>query len=193
VFRELLLRRAGSFCELSPEQVEQLEQHYQLMVRWNKVINLTRIEDVREVVDRHYGESLFLGANLPPGRLKVADIGSGAGFPGLPIAVLRPELHVSLIESHQRKAVFLKEAARGISNISVISRRAEDISASFDWVVSRAVSWDSVRKVGMKLAPNIAFLGSTPVKQGLEDRPVRALPIPWDVRHEIVFHAEQAI
>src|ERR1700682_5683540 len=111
------------------------------MLRWNKTINLTRIERVEEAVDRHYAESLFLGSNLPPGRLSIADVGSGAGFPGVPIAILRPELSVFLIESHQRKAVFLKEATRGLPNVSVSSKRAEDLRQTFDWVVSRAVSW----------------------------------------------------
>jgi 16S rRNA (guanine527-N7)-methyltransferase len=191
VFRELLLRRVDGFCELSAEQVERLEHHHQLMVRWNKVINLTRIEEIGEVVDRHYGESLFLGANLPAGPLKVADIGSGAGFPGFPIGVLRADLHVSLIESHQRKAVFLKEATRGIANVSVIAGRAEDVAVRFDWAVSRAVSWESVLKAGFRLAQNVAVLGSPELPSTMKDRlTVRCLPIPWDVRRQIVFHIE---
>src|SRR4051812_20933588 len=105
------------------------------MVRWNKIINLTRIEDVEEAVDRHYGESLLLGISLPSGPLRVADLGSGAGFPGYPVAVLRPEVSVTLIESHQRKAVFLKECSRELSNVSVFSKRAEDVPGNFDWVV----------------------------------------------------------
>src|ERR1700686_1014922 len=97
------------------------------MFRWNKTINLTRIEGIEEAVDRHYAESLFLGANLPAGPLKIADVGSGAGFPGIPVAILRPEVAVSLIESHQRKGVFLKEATRRLQNVTVISKRAEHV------------------------------------------------------------------
>src|SRR5207302_3813646 len=104
-----------------------------MMRRWNQVINLTRIEAVREIVDRHYAESLFLGAHLPPGPLSIADVGSGAGFPGFPIAVLRPGCRVSLIESHKRKAVFLKEASRSIRNVKVLAQRAEEVSEAFDW------------------------------------------------------------
>src|SRR6266404_8786605 len=105
------------------------------MLRWNKVINLTRIERIEEVIDRHYAESLFVGANLPCGSLRIADLGSGAGFPGLPIAILRPQCLVTLIESHQRKAVFLKEASRSIPNIRVLAKRAEDVQESFDWAI----------------------------------------------------------
>jgi 16S rRNA (guanine(527)-N(7))-methyltransferase RsmG len=151
------------------------------MVRWNKTINLTRIEEVQEVVDRHYGESLFLGANLPPGSLRIADIGSGAGFPGVPIAVLRPECTVTLIESHQRKAVFLKEATRNLANVRVVAKRAEDIVDSFDWAVSRAVSWENLSEMILGLAPSIALLGNMPAHEGAE-----ILPIPWDPQRNLI-------
>src|SRR5262245_40368629 len=113
-FRELLLRRVSGFCELSSGQVDQLYQHYELLQRWNQRINLTAITDLTEAVDRHYAESLFLASKLPSVPLRIADIGSGAGFPGFPVAVLRPDCRVTLIESHQRKAVFLMEAARSV-------------------------------------------------------------------------------
>jgi 16S rRNA (guanine527-N7)-methyltransferase len=158
VFRELLLRRVSDFCRLSAAQLDQLHEHYELMVRWNKTINLTRIEGVEETVGRHYAESLFLGVNLPQGKLTIADVGSGAGFPGIPIAILRPEVTVSLIESHQRKAVFLKEAARGLPNVAVLSMRAEAVERTFDWIVSRAVSWRDLQ--GLTLAPRMALIGT---------------------------------
>ena len=158
MFRELLLRRVAAFCPLSPAQLSQLEQHYELMVRWNKTINLTRIDGVEEAVDRHYAESLFLASKLPTGPLRIADIGSGAGFPGFPIAVVRPDCHVTLVESHKRKAVFLKEATRSMFNITVVAARAEDLSQVYDWIVSRAVSWEDLEQVARKLAPNLALL-----------------------------------
>jgi len=73
--------------------------------------------------------------------------GLGAGFPGIPLAIFRPELQVTLIESHQRKAVFLREAARGLSNVLVIAERAESVNESFDWVVSRAVAVEEVLRL----------------------------------------------
>ena len=124
MFRERLLELAAGFCLLSAEQASSLQEHYALLVRWNRRLNLTRIEDMEEAVELHYAESLFLGSNLPPGELRIADVGSGGGFPGFPVAVLRPECRVTLIEAHQRKAVFLKEASRGLANVTVTSKRA---------------------------------------------------------------------
>jgi 16S rRNA (guanine527-N7)-methyltransferase len=158
VFRELLIRRVSAFCPLSSAQLDQLEQHYELMVRWNKTINLTRIDGVEEAVDRHYAESLFLASKLPAGPLRIADIGSGAGFPGFPVAVVRPECHVTLVESHKRKAVFLKEATRALPNVTIAAERAENISQVYDWIVSRAVSWEDLEQFARKLAPNLALL-----------------------------------
>ena len=176
MFRDLLLQRVSAFCELSSAQLDQLERHYELMLRWNKTINLTRIDGVEEAVDRHYAESLFLGSKLPMGPLTIADVGAGAGFPGLPVAVLRPECKVTLIESHKRKAVFLKEASRSCSNITVVAQRAEEVTQTFDWVVSRAVSWEDLRKYASKLAPKLALLGNSV--------PPSSFPLPWQVSRE---------
>lgn len=141
---------------LSPSQKASLEAHYDLMLRWNPKLNLTRIEKLEEAVERHYAESLYLGSKLPPGPLRIADVGSGAGFPGVPIAILRPECSVTLIESHQRKAVFLREATRDLRNVRVLAVRAESVAERFDWIVSRAVSPEDVLK--LDLAPNVALL-----------------------------------
>src|SRR5580704_17440976 len=113
-------------------------------MRWNKTLNLTAIRNREEAIERHYCESLFLGARLPAGALRIADIGSGAGFPGLPVAVLRPDCSMTLIESHQRKAVFLREASRKVLNVRVLAKRAEDVDEEFDWVISRAVSYEDL-------------------------------------------------
>jgi len=160
VFPELLKERLPN---LSREQVEKLEAHYQLLTRWNRVLNLTRITRVEEVVNQHYVESVFLAERLPPGPWSLVDIGSGAGFPGLPVAVTRPECRVTLVESHQRKAVFLKEAVRGWANARVLARRAEDVDERFDWVSARAVNWKGIEAVAAALAGRAAVLtGSEP-------------------------------
>src|SRR5580658_10060097 len=127
--------------ELSPEQIHALEAHYELLVRWNQSVNLTRITSLEEAVERHYCEALFLGAYLPAGALRVVDVGSGAGFPGFPVAILRPDCTVALVESHQRKAVFLREASRKVGNVRVIAKRADDVEEEFDHLISRAVSY----------------------------------------------------
>ena len=131
-----------------------LAAHQKLLEKWNRTLNLTRITDM----ERNYGESLFLGRHLPSGPLRICDVGSGAGFPGFPVAVLRPECEVTLIEAHQRKAVFLKEASRGQSNIRVLAVRAEDVQERFDWAISRAVSAADLAPVLCKLARNVALL-----------------------------------
>jgi 16S rRNA (guanine527-N7)-methyltransferase len=172
VFRELLRRCAS----VTDSQAAQLEAHYELLLRWNKVLNLTRIERIEEAVERHYCESLILAHAIPgvPG-LRIADLGSGAGFPGFPLAVVRPDCHVALIESHQRKAVFLREASRAIPNIRVIAARAEDVRELFDWIVSRAVSYDDLGKCFPQLGERAALL------TGSEDPPA-SWGLSWEVR-----------
>src|ERR1700681_467468 len=115
-----------------------LQAHYELLLRWNRVLNLTTIDSLEEAIERHYCESLFLAVHLSPSPLHLADVGSGAGFPGIPVAVVRPDCTVTLIESHKRKAVFLREAARKLPNVRVLSQRGEDIKERFDCAVSRA-------------------------------------------------------
>jgi 16S rRNA (guanine527-N7)-methyltransferase len=158
MFADLLRERLARIVELSPRQVEALETHYQLLLRWNRTLNLTSIKRMEEAVERHYCESLFLGTHLPQGRLRIADIGSGAGFPGFPVAVLRPDCSVTLIESHQRKSVFLREASRNLPNVRVVAIRAEDVKEQFDWAISRAVSYKDLALFLKDLAPSVDLL-----------------------------------
>jgi 16S rRNA (guanine527-N7)-methyltransferase len=143
-FAEALHREFSGIGAVSEQQAAELYLHFRLLHRWNKVLNLTSVQRLEDAVVRHYCESLFVGAHLPEHPLSVLDVGSGAGFPGIPIAVFRPECRVTLAESHQRKAVFLREATRHLANVSVVARRAEQIELAFDWVVSRAVRWEQV-------------------------------------------------
>ena len=159
MFAELLRKRLGSIIQLSPVQVHQLEKHFDLLNRWSRVLNLTSLKKQDEIVERHYCESLFLAAHLPLGPLRFGDIGSGAGFPGIPLAIAKPDCSVTLIESHQRKSVFLREATRELANVSVIPARAEEITETFDWVTSRAVRFSEIETLAAKLAPNVAILG----------------------------------
>lgn len=159
MFGDLLLARAAALTPLSPDQIVSLARHYELMLRWNKVLNLTRITEAAEAIERHYIESLFLGIHLPLGALCIADVGAGGGFPGIPLAVLRPDCDVTLIECHQRKAVFLREATRELSNVRVTSRRAEELEGRFDWVTSRAVSYEDLREPLRRLADRALLLG----------------------------------
>jgi 16S rRNA (guanine527-N7)-methyltransferase len=121
-------------------------------------MNLTSVKDPAEIVQMHYCESLFLGTQLPPNSLSIVDVGSGAGFPGIPLAILRPDFQVALVESNQRKSVFLRETTRQLPNVRVIPQRAEQVSEVFDWAVSRAVNYCQIQVSLRRLAPNIALL-----------------------------------
>jgi 16S rRNA (guanine527-N7)-methyltransferase len=180
VFSEALTARLAGIVELSPEQERLLEAHYRLLVAWNRTLNLSAIRGLEESVERHYCESLFLGAHLPAGPLAIADIGSGPGFPGFPVAVLRPECLVTLIESHQRKAVFLREASRGLPGVRVLAKRAEDVRETFDVAISRAVSYKDLGGTLKALARNADLLSGAeepPARMGFEWK--RRVPLPW--------------
>ncbi|MEO6804335.1 MAG: 16S rRNA (guanine(527)-N(7))-methyltransferase RsmG [Granulicella sp.] len=121
--------------------VPQLSLYLDLLMKWNARTNLTAIREPEEIVRRHFGESLFASIHLPEAST-LLDFGSGAGFPGLPIQLLRPELMVTLAESQNKKATFLREAVRtlGLKTIIWADRvEAMPASAQFDIVTLRAV------------------------------------------------------
>ena len=176
---ELLRLRLRGIVDLSQGQVAALEAHYDLLLRWNKTLNLTTITSLEEAVERHYCESLFLGAQLPAGNLRVVDVGSGAGFPGFPVGILRPDCSVALVESHQRKAVFLREASRKVGNVRVIGKRAEDVEAEFDHLISRAVSYEDLKRSLKRLAPAADLLTGAEEPPGLGMDWDEAIAVPW--------------
>jgi 16S rRNA (guanine(527)-N(7))-methyltransferase RsmG len=158
VFRETLSRAFSPYADLTAIQLDQLEAHFRLLEAWNRKVNLMRFRSIQELIELHYCESMYLATRLPEGSLRIADLGSGAGFPGIPITILRTDCEVTLIESHRRKAVFLREATRGLGHCRVIAERAADVHEKFDWVVSRAVSPSDVISLG--LSQHIALLGT---------------------------------
>lgn len=189
MFRDLLVREFSPFGTLTPKQLDALEGHYRLMMRWNERLNLTRIVKLEDVVRFHYCESLLLASRLPEGPFRCADVGSGAGFPGFPLAILRPDVQVTLIESHLRKSVFLSEVSAGTPNIQVQPRRAEDCQQSYDWIVSRAVTPSSV--LALKLAASTCLLIGEGDLATLP-QPERIQKIPWgENRLLVMFHVER--
>jgi 16S rRNA (guanine527-N7)-methyltransferase len=145
----------------------QLAVYLDLLLRWNARTNLTAIRQPEEIVRRHFGESLFaaehLGEPLPDTLL---DLGSGAGFPGLPIALAHPEIAVILAESQNKKSTFLREAVRtlGLKNVEVWAGRAESFPAgrSFHTVAMRAVEdMAAALEVAGPLASNQMLLLTT--------------------------------
>lgn len=133
-----------------PELAERLRIYLELLLRWNARMNLTAIRDPEQIVTRHFGESLFAarvlsdaGAfarsdNTPP---CLADVGSGAGFPGLPIKLVVPEIRLTLIESQNKKATFLREAVRALDlkDAEIFCGRSELWNQTADVVTLRAV------------------------------------------------------
>jgi 16S rRNA (guanine527-N7)-methyltransferase len=122
--------------------VSQLSIYFDLLLKWNARTNLTAIRDPQEVVRRHFGESLFAARHLDPATPTLLDFGSGAGFPGLPIALLRPDIQVTLAESQNKKAAFLREAVRTLRLSSEVwPDRVESMPADrrFHTVTLRAV------------------------------------------------------
>jgi 16S rRNA (guanine527-N7)-methyltransferase len=183
MFAELLRSKLAGICQLSESQIEGLTSHYELLTRWNKVLSLTSVRTLEEAVERHYCESIFAACHLPKGPVSVADVGSGAGFPGIPIAIVRHDCSVALIESHQRKAAFLKEASRGLVNVRVLAKRAEDVLETFDWVVSRAVRYSDIAGVLMRLGRSAELLtGEVQASElpGFEWR--QTIRLPWGER-----------
>ena len=156
---------------LSTHQLENISTYIDILLRWNVRMNLTAVRHPEEIVTRHFGESLFAAEHLfsqngprdvamdaaalprPPkpsaafersdetNPLHLIDIGSGAGFPGIPIKIYAPHTHVTLIESNQKKATFLREVTRALTltDVNVFANRAENFREPGDIVTLRAV------------------------------------------------------
>jgi 16S rRNA (guanine527-N7)-methyltransferase len=159
---------AGSLAdygiEASGEQVGQIQKYISMLLVWNQKVNITAIQDPREILFRHFCESMYgaVAGGIEGGRL--ADVGSGGGFPGLPIKILVPDLEVLLIESNMKKATFLAEVVRelALESVRVFVERYEEVGeevAPLDYVCSRALgdyekllAWAASPMVGARTA-----------------------------------------
>ena len=134
------LMTEASQAPLNSVQTAAFEVYLSLILRWNARVNLTAIRDEDGILRRHFVESIACARSLPAGISTLLDFGSGAGFPGIPIALCRPEIAVTLAESQNKKAAFLSEAVRVLGvTIMIHSGRAETLSTTFDCVTLRAV------------------------------------------------------
>jgi 16S rRNA (guanine527-N7)-methyltransferase len=142
---------------LSHQQLGLVESYLALLLKWNSRINLTAVRDPEEIVARHFGESLFAARQLLPfgsEPLAAIDLGSGAGFPGIPLKIWNAALSLTLIEANQRKATFLREVIRALEllDAKVLAERAEAIASKADLVTLRAVErFDQVIPIGRRL------------------------------------------
>jgi 16S rRNA (guanine527-N7)-methyltransferase len=194
--------RGHKRAALSPEQLRSISMYIYILLRWNARINLTAVRQPEEIVTRHFGESIFAARHLFPqseagtvaaasgsGSLVAAphviDVGSGAGFPGLPIKIWAPGVNLTLIESSQKKATFLREVVRSLelTGAEVFAGRADAVSgAKGDVVTLRAVErFESIIPVAAGLvAPSgrlAVLVGEAQLKRVREILP----GFNWDV------------
>lgn len=142
---ETIRRALGEFqLQANDQQIVCIQQYMKLLLTWNEKINLTAIRDPLEILYRHFCESMFAAVAVPVENGRLADVGSGAGFPGIPLKIMRPELQMFLVESNMKKATFLAEVLRNIElpDTRVLVSRYEELGeevAPLDYVCSRAV------------------------------------------------------
>lgn len=165
-WKRLIIDGAGHFgVRITRDQAQQLALHAALMLKWNRTANLTAITDSMDVAVKHFLDSIIMGPLIATGAT-VLDIGSGAGFPGIPLKIVIPSLQVTLIDASRKKISFLKHAIRTLNfeNIEAHHVRAEDFAKKpaaancFDVVTSRALS--SIKDLVLTAAPLLAKDGA---------------------------------
>ena len=145
------------YFDLSNEQVEKFHKYRDLLLEWNEKFNLTAITDKEEIDEKHFIDSLLPLKYVEVKRGRLLDIGSGAGFPGIPLAIVCPKVKVTLLESNGKKVRFLNEVVNqlGLENVNVINGRAENLKEkeSFNYVTARAV-----KQLNILLELSVPFL-----------------------------------
>jgi 16S rRNA (guanine527-N7)-methyltransferase len=174
-------RAAGEFdLTLDAKQVKQIQQYIRILLAWNEKINLTAIRDPLEILYRHFCESMYGATVLPVENCRLADVGAGAGFPGIPLKIIRPGLDLFLVESNVKKATFMAEVIRELelSDARVLVNRFEELGeevAPLDVVCCRALG-DFAKFLNWAASPHVSaervlfWLG----RRDLEE--VRAVP-----------------
>jgi 16S rRNA (guanine527-N7)-methyltransferase len=163
VSEETVRRALGEFqIAVDSKQVVLIQQYIATLLRWNEKLNLTAIRDPLEILYRHFCESMFAAGAIPVDKGRLADIGSGPGFPGIPLKIIRPELELCLVESNIKKGTFLAEVVRELqlTNSRVLISRYEELGeevAPVDYVCSRAVG---------EFGPFLEWAGSEQVQAG---------------------------
>jgi 16S rRNA (guanine527-N7)-methyltransferase len=169
---------------LDPALAMPLLAYLALLDRWNRTYNLTAIRDPREMVGKHLLDSLAMHPYLAAGSL--ADLGTGAGLPGIPLALAKPALQVTLVESNGKKARFLREAVRtlGLANARVAESRAEALNepGAYDAITARALATLPliIELGGHLLKPGGRLLA---MKGAVPDDEIASLPVGWRVEH----------
>jgi 16S rRNA (guanine527-N7)-methyltransferase len=174
---ELTIRKALSEFQIdaNAHQVAQIQEYIRLLLIWNEKVNLTAIRDPLEILYRHFCESMFATKLVELSQCRLADIGTGAGFPGLALKILLPEAQIVLVESNIKKATFLAEVVRalGVAGTNVLVSRYEELGdelAPIDFLLARALGefegflkWASSERVDARRA--ILWVGAADVEQ----------------------------
>ena len=126
------------------DQAARIRDYTLLLLKWNRSVNLTSVTEPLEIVRRHFGESMFAAKLLPVENCRLADVGTGAGFPGMALKISRPEIRLTLIDSNKKKCAFLAEAVRSLAltGVEILPERFEQIrpeALPVEVVTSRAV------------------------------------------------------
>ena len=128
---------------LNDIQINKFEKYASLLLEWNEKFNLTAIKDIDEIEEKHFIDSLYLDKYVELNNKSLLDVGTGAGFPGIPLAIVHPTLSVMLLESNGKKISFLKEVVKQLelTNVIIIQGRAEELDQreKYDIVTARAV------------------------------------------------------
>lgn len=185
--REVLKKGAeGLGVSFTPAHAAAFSLYLSELLKWNAKVNLTAITGPEEVAVKHFLDSISLLRLLPESPFLMADVGAGAGFPGLPLKIVRPDLDLTLIEPARKKAAFLKNMARilGLAGVSVVEEKVEDaaveLAGRFDVVLSRA--FREPRLLLPLAAPLLKEGGSVVLSVGPETGP--APPEGWLVARE---------
>lgn len=203
---ETIQRALGEFqLSAKDEQVFQIQQYIRILLTWNEKINLTAIRDPLDILYRHFCESMYAAVAVPVENGRLADVGSGAGFPGLPLKIIRPELRVFLVESNIKKATFLAEVVRELelTDTQVLVRRYEELGeevAPLDFVCSRALgefgpflAWTGTELIAVKQV--ILWVGARDLEEiqkhpGWEWR--EPIPVPHSLRRLLLVGTKKA-
>jgi 16S rRNA (guanine(527)-N(7))-methyltransferase RsmG len=158
-----------------------IQRYVALLLKWNQRISLTAIADPLDIVRLHFGESIFAVSAIPIGSCRLADVGTGAGFPGLALKLARPEINLTLIEANLKKCAFLSEVVRALdlSNVQILRDRMESVlpeKFEFDFLTARAVGQtDKIIRLGREaLAPGgriVMWLGENDALDAIEKNP----------------------
>jgi 16S rRNA (guanine527-N7)-methyltransferase len=161
--------------DVNTNQIGQIREYMRLLLVWNEKVNLTAIHDPLEILYRHFCESMFAANVVELGKCRLADIGTGAGFPGLALKILLPEAQIVLVESNIKKATFLGEIVRalGITGTNVLVSRYEELGdeiAPIDFLLARALGefgtflkWAASETVAAKRV--VLWVGAADVEQ----------------------------